>query len=420
LDTELTRLRHLAQDRVMGFEAASAPNVLAYAPESGVGRFVAIENESALARFHAALAQLSAGRDPDGKVRILAYGASHTQSDFYTGYLRSYLQSRFGDGGQGFVLLGRVNRWYRTLDTYAKHSGATVLHARFREDVESEPLGLLGAAFLGKYADTSGEITTSKDSNNTRFELQYLTDPKGGAFALSIDGKDVAEIPTRADAARPAYHAFTTTPGAHRISVRPLGNGPVRWFGVVAESEAPGIVVDTLGISGSRITDQLRWDEQAWADTVRRRAPDLVTFAYGTNETKDTHLSLATYESELRAVLARLRRVMPDVSCVLISPFDLAAGARPRLLKIHAAQRRISGEFGCGFWDGYAFMGGEGGMRRWIMAKPPLASTDHIHLTRRGYVYAGIALGDALMRAYDAPLLKAADTSRVAASPSVR
>lgn len=430
LGPEINRMRRLAQDRALGFEAASAPDVLAYAtsaftpatasPELAHGRFVPIENEAALAGFHAALAELAAGRDPDGKVRILAYGASHTQADLYTGYLRSYLQNRFGDGGQGFVLLGRVNRWYRTLDTSASHRAATVIHARQREGLDNEPLGLFGAAFVGKHANATGEIVTSKHSLNTRFELAYLAQPKGGSFTLSVDGIAVAKLSTRADSMKMAYYAFTAPAGQRRISVRPAGNGPVRWFGVVLESDSPGVVLDTLGISGSRITDQLRWNEQLWADAYRRRAPDLVTFAYGTNETKDTDLSLANYEIQVRAVLARFRRTTPEVSCVLISPFDLTAADRPRLLRIHAAQRRISREFNCGFWDGYAFMGGEGGMRRWNYAKPPLASSDNVHLTRRGYVYTGIALGDALMRAYDAPSAEAAEARRFAGSPAVR
>jgi hypothetical protein len=70
-------------------------------------------------------------------------------------------------------------------------------------------------------------------------------------------------------------------------------------------------------------------------------------------------------------------------------------------MKILEVQRRVSREFGCGVWDGYAFMGGEGSMRRWVMAHPPLANPDHIHLTHLGYVHAGVAIGDALMRAYD-------------------
>ena len=46
-------------------------------------------------------------------------------------------------------------------------------------------------------------------------------------------------------------------------------------------------------------------------------------------------------------------------------------------------------------------MGGAGSINRWVNAKPSLAAPDHIHLTRRGYVVAGTAIGDALLRAYD-------------------
>jgi lysophospholipase L1-like esterase len=429
LDSELHRLRHLAQKRVLGHEPPLSERALPYAQAGrdlsadgsesplALGHFVAIENEVALQHFHTALSRLAAGTDDDKKVRILAYGASHTQSDLYTGYLRTYLQSRFGDGGQGFVLLGRVNKWYRTLDTYATHQGLSVLHARYKPKVQNEPLGLFGAALVGKYSDGYAEILTAKESTNTRFELHYLARPNGGDFTLQIDGKQRTRVSTRADTERPGYHVFQTTPGSHRISVRLGGNGPVRLFGIVGESDAPGVVVDTLGISGARMGDQLRWREDFWAEAVKRRAPDLVTFAYGTNETKDTKLSIAGYEAELRAALSRLRRAAPEASCVLLAPFDLASSERPRLLQIIAAQRRVSREFFCGFWDGHAFMGGDGAIRRWIQAKPPLASTDHIHLTRRGYVYAGIAVGDALMRAYDIGNVQGPAAPGVAVSP---
>lgn len=410
LDGELEQLRRRAQTRVLRGEPA--------VDSLALGHFVAIENEAALVGFHAALGRLRDGSDSDGKLRILSYGASHTQSDLYTGYLRAYLQSRFGDGGQGFVLLGRVNKWYRTLDSFTDHHGLQVLHARSRSDDEDEPLGLFGAALTGKFADGYAEVVTAKDSPNTRFEIQYLARPDGGDFGLQIDGKGVDRVETRADAERLGVYSFQTPPGSHRIGVRLSGNGPVRLFGVIGESDSPGVVLDTLGISGSRMIDQLRWDEPIWTEAVRRRAPDLVTFAYGTNEAADAKLSVATYEAELRAVLTRMRRALPETSCVLIAPFDLANSVRPRLLKISEVQRRVSRDFSCGFWDGYAFMGGQGSIRRWIYARPPLASPDQIHLTRRGYVYAGTALGDALMRAYDAATLQGVEPARVAASPA--
>jgi hypothetical protein len=337
----------------------------------------------------------------------LSYGASHTQADVYTGCLRAYLQSRFGDGGQGFVLLGRVNPWYRTLDTSVRHHALKVHHARYRLDVVNEPLGLFGAAFVGGRGDSFGEVTTADDSPNTRFELQYLRQPNGGDIRLQVDGKTVALVETKANAASMGYYPFDTAPGRHGIRVQIRGNGPVRLFGIVAETTAPGVVLDTLGISGAQLSSHGRWDEGVWTEAVRRRAPDLVTFAYGTNELKDAEFSLAQYERHLRDELGRVRRALSDVSCLLISPFDvpeLQGGRwveRQRLLHIIDAQRRISSEFGCGFWDGYAFMGGSGSMHRWVRAKPPLARADHVHLTRLGYVYVGAAIGDALMRAFD-------------------
>jgi lysophospholipase L1-like esterase len=69
---------------------------------------------------------------------------------------------------------------------------------------------------------------------------------------------------------------------------------------------------------------------------------------------------------------------------------------------IIAVQEELAPEFGCGFWDTFEFMGGSGSMHVWATAKPALGSPDHVHFTARGYVKMGMALGDALMRAYDA------------------
>ncbi len=430
LNPALYRLRRLAQQHVLGRDAERGLPSLAYdsatAPQgargASFGQFVPMEPETALTGFHTALARLAAGADEDGKVRILAYGASHTQADGYTGYLRAYLQSRFGDGGQGFVLFGRVNKWYRTLDTAVHHKRVRMHHAHWRERVEGEPLGLFGAALVGRYRDGFGEIITAKDSPNTELEVHYYTHPRGGDFTLQVDGKSIARIKTRSANAAPAYYAFKTTPGRHAIRARLHGKGVVRLFGITAETARPGVVVDTLGISGARLASSLLWEEETWASALRRRSPDLVTFAYGTNELMDPGHGSAAYERQLRTVLTRVRKALPDVSCAFIAPFDVPKReggkwvGRPRLLEIIETQRRVSQEFGCAFWNGYAFVGGGGALHGWTVVDPPLASRDHVHLTLRGYVYAGTAIGDALMRAYDADLAQL--SGAVAAAPS--
>lgn len=425
LTPELHRLRRAAQDQVLGKHSPPGPNAMSYAPvsvndaffpeeakdsapiPSAQGRFVPVENEAALDHFHRALGRLASGEGGDQKVRILAYGASHTQADVYPGYLRAYLQGRFGDGGQGFVLLGRINHWYRTLDTRAEHKSLSIRHARYKLDVKDEPLGLFGAALVGSATNAYGEISLSEKSPNTRFDLHYYQQPQGGDFELSVDGQVIAHIETKAPTAGPAYHAFETTPGPHKIRAQIKGGGPVRLFGITAETANRGVVVDTLGIGGARMTSSLRWHEDTWIDAIRRRNPDLVTFAYGTNEATNPAMSIQNYERQVREVLGRLKKAAPNASCVLIAPFDFPqfqadrATRRPVLERIVEAQRRIATDTGCGFWNGYAFMGGAGSMRRWASANPPLAASDHIHLTRLGYAYAGIAIGDALMRRYD-------------------
>jgi hypothetical protein len=50
-------------------------------------------------------------------------------------------------------------------------------------------------------------------------------------------------------------------------------------------------------------------------------------------------------------------------------------------------------------------MGGDLSMVQWANAVPPMAKSDHIHLTRRGYVRMGMALTDAMMLEFDGDVL---------------
>ena len=51
----------------------------------------------------------------------------------------------------------------------------------------------------------------------------------------------------------------------------------------------------------------------------------------------------------------------------------------PTIPRIVALQKRVAQETGCGFFDTYTAMGGEGTMARWYAATPRLVSADFIH-----------------------------------------
>jgi lysophospholipase L1-like esterase len=377
---------------------------------NGLGHFVPVENEAALSQFHAALDALVAHPDQKNKVRIAAYGASHTQADVYASYLRYYLQERFGNGGPGFFPLGMERGWSKH-DFAIKNRGVEVEYVTSKGPPPHGRFGMAGSAAV---TGPNGWIRITPHEGNdpelaaSQYGLYYAAEPSGGDLSISIGGGEAQVLSARSETVEARFQHFERPLGWHTVEVRGTGSGSTRIFGLSIERMQPGVVLDTLGIRGTRAATMLFWDRALWEAPLRQRTPDLLLLAYGTNETTDRNQPIEEYQASLQRVLEKVRQALPDASCVLVGPGDFpkAQGngwvTRPRLLEIIAEQRRLAPRFGCGFWDAYAFMGGAGSMVEWVRAHPRLGALDHIHLTTRGYVRMGMALGDALLRAYDA------------------
>lgn len=376
-------------------------------PNEPPGFFVKIDGDQSLARFHAALRS-------GERVRVAMYGASGTASDMAVGYVRTYLQSRFGNGGPGFVPLVPLSRWYRHSEVKVSASKAwTKEHAQIRKGRLDGHYGLLGASFYTtkkkQWAEIAPKASSAAAAAVEKIELYYLVQPGGGSFEVHVDGKSHGKVKTAASEIGPGYHAIDVEKGAHTVRITTIGDGEVRVFGAVLEAAQGGIVVDTLGIDGTRSENHLAWNESLWADNFARRDYDLVTLSYGTNESVDENKDMAKYREDFRTVVTRMQRVLPNADCLVIGPVDFPlrdesglVQERPQLAEIIAIQRELSPELGCGFWDGIAFMGGVGSMQEWVECDPPLARRDWLHFTGRGAARKGQALCDALMYDYDA------------------
>lgn len=313
----------------------------------------------------------------------------------------------------------RINDYYRDPDYHVWSRASQAEYVQPGEYPKHGRFGLMGVAIVAESEEAFGRVLPRDNKDVAlqadRFELYYAAEPGGGDLFFSVNWKPV-RLPTDAEQPELRYHLIETPElGWHQAQVAPVGGDdarPVRVFGFVVERSTPGVVVDTLGINGARAAYVLKWNRTFWQEHLQRRAPDLVTLAFGTNEAVDVLEPIETYEKNLRRVLARFRETLPRASCLLIGPGDFPQKrrgtwqTRPRLLEVIAAQRRVAPEFACGFWDTFQFMGGEGSMLQWVAAKPPLAASDHIHFTPHGYVTVGMALGDALMRRYDATVTK--------------
>lgn len=376
-------------------------------PPEPLGVFIDLYDPSgkALDPLYHALRRAELG---ESKARLLFYGASHTAMDDYTGHLRARLQARFGDGGPGFVLPVQPFRWYAHKRIRIRSTGEWKTYVVTDEQREREMYGLAGYAVETVQRGARG-IVEPKDRKEivSRFELYYLEQPGGGRFDLYVDGRRVQRVSTAAEVRQAAYAAISVKPGFHRFEVRSLGGGPVRLFGVVLENESKGVVVEPVGVSGSRARDQLPWDETIRGEHLRHRQPNLVVLAYGTNESTDTHLPIAATESHLNKVLGRIRDALPSAACMLIGPSDRPIAGpegsfeeRERTAKVIDVTRRTAANHGCAFFDLVAFMGGTLTMPAWVTAKPPLARDDYVHFTDLGHQRLAEVLEAAMLRRY--------------------
>lgn len=121
---------------------------------------------------------------------------------------------------------------------------------------------------------------------------------------------------------------------------------------------------------------------------------------YGTNEASDPAGDAETFAGHLRSLVARIRRAVPEVSCLVVSPTD-RSDREDKVVELHGAFRATAAEIGCAFWDAHAWMGGRGAMRRWRETEPKRARDDGIHLTEEGYELMGQELTSFLLRACD-------------------
>jgi lysophospholipase L1-like esterase len=387
-----------------GVDPASSPS------QGAVG---ALERPLALHHFFEALEALETGaaaQPAPGRedVHVVQFGDSHTAADYETGPLRRALQARFGDGGRGFVSLGKPWRYYVQEGVHMDGmSGWSPERGRYERGrfVGDGLYGPVGVAITS--SQRGARAWTDLAARATRLEVAYLEQPQGGSVDVLVDGVRVQRIGTRAATPAAAYATLEVTDQPHHVELQPAGDGPVRVFGMALDRPQAGVTLDAFGVNGARVVNMLTWDEAHFAEQLRHRSADLVVLAFGTNESADD-TPMDVYERQMVDVLGRVARAVPAASCLLLGPPDRAKreggvwSTVPRLLDIVASQRRVAEAAGCAYYSQLDAMGGPGSIAAWATESPPRAMLDRTHLSREGYAQLGDAVARDLVAAYEA------------------
>jgi hypothetical protein len=258
--------------------ASTPPTAVTPMPTSKPGE---IEDPSgkALVRFFNSLRVVET---QCGQARISHYGDSPITNDGITATVRRKLQQRFGDGGHGFILAGKPWGWYQ-------HDGVTLEARGWQSNAmwytRGDTLfGLGGANFIAAmpqaYASFSTSTTSEFGQRVSAFDIYYLAQPNGGELLIEVEGQSAQRITTNSDAPRSAFHRVSVAAGAHKLTLKPAGNGAVRLFGVVLDAGERGVQYDSLGVNGAFVGLLSHYlDETHWREQLRHRQPNLVILA---------------------------------------------------------------------------------------------------------------------------------------------
>ena len=361
----------------------------------------------ALDRFFAALGRAEAGASDAGPVRIVLFGDSLTASDRITNRARYRLQQRFGSAGRGFLMAKRINQLQLGRHTGRGSRGWSLdIITSSLSKLPDRHFGFSGASFT---AQGPGETLTYTRLGSSRYlKLFYYAYAGGGEIELRVDDQPYSRWNTFAPVESGAFASFVLPSGARKLSIRSLNKG-ARIYGVSLETEAPGVILSTLGLPGATSEVWLRPQEDEFARLLSQHAPNLAVLMVGGNDgfmLAKKRTTRETIAKDTRAVLKRIRRAVPTADCLLITPLEAArkkGGGRlipkPEVRVVIRTLRQIAKTEGCGLFDMYASMGGRGSLKRWVAAR--LMQGDLIHPRDAGSNFLGEMLAEAIMKAYD-------------------
>ncbi len=113
-------------------------------------------------------------------------------------------------------------------------------------------------------------------------------------------------------------------------------------------------------------------------------SPDLIVLSYGTNDIFNNS-NIELFENDYTTLLHTIRKIFPSIPIILTTPPDCMrdSTAINKTKLIVNSIYKIAADNNCAIWDFYAIMGGQNAIKLWYDAG--LANKDKIHLFKKGY-----------------------------------
>ena len=389
--------------------------------ESGVGEphggcieplspnpFVEIEDpHGVLRKFYQELDAIESG-ERDEVLRIGHWSDSTLASDDMSSFIRRRLQTRFGDGGHGYVMPQDDIPHYVHRDVRTRSGGRWQNVPLVGSKTSDGRYGLGGWASIGlkgawAMVGTSG-AGSEVGQHASRFFLYYRKSPRGAPLKVERDGVVIAEVDTFSEDEVDAHLVLDFPDGPQRIVTRVEGNPGARLYGMALERKGPAIIYDSFGILGVKARRFERINRVHWAESLKARPHALFIIQIGGNDLQAWHrVKTSTYKRQFKQVIDLFQQARPEAACLIMSPHDHGSRTHGGVIKsyrgqagIVAAQREVALDAGCAWFSMFEATGGLDSVAQMFRDKEIAA--DLRHLRRRGAKRLGHLFVDALER----------------------
>ncbi len=350
-------------------------------------------------------------------IRVLHYGDSQIEADRMTSYIRSKLQYQFGGSGPG--LIPAIQPYGFLSPVVSESSGDWKRYAGFaRRDsmVKHSRYGVL--ASFSRFSPLP-EIPDQSDSIQNQDTV--FVNKKEYLASLTIKHSPYAVNSVKRYSQARLFYGYNTKPfnlklfaGEELLSDNMLipsenmqlkkwkfANTPSYLYLEFKGEDSPdiyamaidgnrGVAVDNIALRGSGGIIFTNSSNSLLASIYQKLNVKLVILQFGGNITPHILENYDYYERSFYRQLTTLKRLIPDVSIIVIGLADMSLKEKdiyvsyPNVTLIRDALKKASFKADCAFWDMYEAMGGENSMPSWVFAEPPLAEKDFVHFTVRG------------------------------------
>lgn len=332
------------------------------------------------------------------RMHIMHYGDSQIEGDRITGYIRNALQSKFGGSGPG--LLPLVQPVSSKTVTQSVTDSVKMYYAGGMMG-DRAPHKRYGAMAQMAQIDHSSPITFKARTTKAPEQLTVFAGNVDSALNIKI-GKATYDFKQQ----REAQSVTFDIEGKRRdVTVKIQGRGDL--YGIEIGSKR-GVSVSNIPMRGSEGSFFVRIDADAMTQMHKTLNTRLIIMEFGGNALpaiKDS-ADVVKFAGYFKNQISYLKRLMPEVSILVIGPADMAVKRKgilkttPMLPYLVEKMRENTLEAGGAFWNMFEVMGGEGSMVIWAKHRPAWAAPDYIHFTRKGAERIAEVLNETLQTYY--------------------